>query len=120
MTMIDLSEVSTKELKEELKRRKIVEREARKQRNEGLVRCKNCAFRIPGQTNYGALEGYDSWVCYKKPKQFKTYFNNGPQYTKAYYACSPAIKGCRMFVNKNSEEGIKIRQKLSMMADRIS
>lgn len=118
--MIDLSEVPTEELKEELKRRLALEREARKQKNKELIRCKNCAFRIPGRTSYGKLQGYDSWVCYKRPKQFKTYFSNGPQYTKAYYACSAAIKGCEMFVNKNTEEGIKIRQKLSLMADRIS
>lgn len=118
--MIDLSEVPTKDLKEELKKRIELEREARKERYEGLVRCKNCAFRISGRTNYGKLQGYESWVCYKRPKQFKTYFSNGPQYTKAYYACSPAIKGCGMFVHKNSEEGIKIRQKLALMADRLS
>lgn len=118
--MVDLSEVPTEALKEELERRIAINKKARREKFEGLIRCKNCAFRIPGRTGYGKLQEYDSWVCYKKPKQFKTYFNNGPQYTQAYYACSTAIKECGMFVHKNSAEGIKIRKKLSVMADRIN
>lgn len=118
--MIDLSEVSTKDLKDELERRMALEKEARKRASEERACCKNCAFRIFGRTSYGKLQGYESWVCYKKPKKFKTYFNNGPQYNQAYYACSPTIKGCEMFIHKNSAEGIKIKQKLSPMADRLS
>lgn len=117
--MIDLSMVPLADLKAEVARRTAIEREARKKAVEERACCKNCAYRIFGRTNYGKLQGYESWVCYKKPKKFKTYFNNGPEYNQAYFACSPVIKGCEMFVHKNSAEGIKIRKKLSPMTDRI-
>lgn len=120
LIMIDLSEVPLNDLKEELARRMKAAKEAREREMAERNCCKNCAYRISGHTNYSKIQGYESWVCYKKPKKFKNYFNNGPQYNQAYFACSPTIRGCEMFVHKNSAKGIKIRQKLSPMADRIN
>ena len=118
--MIDLSKVPLNDLKDELKRRMAAAREAREKEMAERNCCRNCAYRISGRTNYSKIQGCESWVCYKKPKKFKTYFDNGPQYNQAYFACSPTIKGCEMFVHKNSAKGTKIRQKISPMANRIS
>lgn len=117
--MIDLKKVPLADLKAEVERRMELERAARKKAAEEKACCKNCAYRIFGRTSYGKIQGYESLVCYKKPKKFKNYFNDGPKYNQAYYACSPVIKGCEMFVHKNSAEGIKIRKKLSPMTDKI-
>lgn len=118
-SMIDLSTVPLSELKAEVARRTAIEREARKKAKEERVSCRNCAYRIMGRANYGKIQGQESWVCYMRPKKFKTYQGSGPEYTRAYYSCSPFIKECEMFVHKNSEEGAKIRKKLFPMASRI-
>lgn len=120
LIMVDLSEVPLNDLKDELKRRIAAAREAKEKEMAERHCCKNCAYRFLGHINYGKIQGGESWVCYKKPKKFKTYFNDGPQYNQAYFACSPVIKGCEMFVHKNSPKGAKIKQKISSMANRMS
>lgn len=117
--MNDLTKVPLSELKAEVARRMAIEREARRKAKEEKRCCRNCAFRIIGRTNYGRIQGCESWVCYMQPKKFKNYQNSGPGYNKAYYACNPLIRDCDMFVHKNSEEGIKFRKKHSSMSERI-
>lgn len=121
LIMIDLTSVPLEDLKAELTRRKAVAREAREKERDSKVCCNNCAYRIQGKTNDGPLQGYDSWVCYKKPKKNgKTYFEGAPTYARAFFACSSKHKGCTMFVHKKTAEGEKIARKLSSMSDRMS
>ena len=117
--MTDLSEIPLEDLKAEVARRTLLEREARERRARERPCCRNCAYRVSGHTSYGMVRGRESWVCRKRPKKFKTYSSRGPKYNQAYFACTGFVKGCEMFVHKNSAEGAKIRMKLSPMAGRV-
>lgn len=119
-SIVDLTTVPLEDLKAELNRRKIIAQEARKKARDEKVCCKNCVYRIQGRTNNGLLQTYDSWVCYRRPKKFRNYLEHAPKYNQAYFACNNRIKECSMFVHKKSPKGLKIRDRLFLMEDRMS
>lgn len=117
--MIDLTNVPLEDLKAELDRRMTIQREARKAEKQSRKYCKNCAFRFLGRANSNVMPGYETWVCYMRPKEKKNYAGRVPEYNKVYYVCDNSIRDCEMFVHKDTKEGAKIYKKLSKMADRV-
>ena len=91
--MIDLSEVPTELLQQELDKRKTTERELREKLAHDKICCKNCAYRIYGKTQFDSAMYNETWVCKKKPKEARNLFGRVPDYNQAYYVCSYRYNG---------------------------
>lgn len=117
-TMIDLSEIPTELLQQELDKRKKKERELREKAAYEKVCCKNCAYRIYGKTVHMSSLYEETWVCLKRPKRVpkRNVFGRVPDYNKAYFACSYQYNGCKMFLHKDSDKGKKIVEKNRTMS----
>lgn len=109
--MIDLSEIPTELLEQELIKRKAEAKEEREKLAYEKVCCKNCAYRIYGKTYYRGNILEETWVCKKRPKKARNIFGRVPDYNKAYYVCGYKYNGCKMFLHKDSEKGKKIIKK---------
>lgn len=117
---IDLSQVPTELLKEELeKRRKIAKAEREKAAYEKIC-CKNCAYRVYNKPWRNNTLYEETWVCLKRPKPvpLKVPFGRLPDYNKSYYVCGSQYNGCKMFLHKDSEKGKKIVQENRTMSFR--
>lgn len=117
--MIDLSEIPTELLQQELDKRKRDARQLREQLMHDKVCCKNCAYRIYGKTQFTSSMYDETWVCQQRPKTPLNTFRRVPDYNKAYFACSSQYNGCDMFLHKDSEEGQKIVKKNQSISFRV-
>ena len=117
--MIDLSEIPTELLRQELDKREQEERRLRKKLAHDKVCCKNCAYRIYGKTQFNSSLYDETWVCQKRPKTPQNVFGRTPDYNKAYFVCLYKYNGCNMFLHKDSEEGQKIAKKNQAMSFRV-
>lgn len=118
--MIDLSEISTELLQQELDKRKRADQELRKRLAHDKVCCKNCAYRIYGKTQFSSSIYDETWVCQKRPKNPPNIFGRVPDYNQAYFACKYQYNGCDMFLHKDSEEGQKVVKKNQTMSFRVT
>lgn len=118
-TMIDLSEIPTELLQQELDKRKKAKRELREKLAHDKVCCKNCAYRIYGKTQFTSTLYNETWVCLKRPKASSNIFGRVPYYNQAYFACGPQYNGCDMFLHKDSEEGREIIKGNQTMSFRV-
>ncbi len=118
--MIDLSEIPTELLKQELDKRKAAAKEQKEKEKYERKCCKNCAYRIYGKTFFKGSILSETWVCKKHPKKIISIFNNVPEYNRAYYSCNYfKNKDCKMFIHKDSEKGKKIVKKYMRASFRV-
>lgn len=117
--MIDLSEIPTELLQQELDKRKKANKELREKLAYNKICCKNCAYRIYGKTKFDASMYNETWVCQKRPKIPVNAFGRVPDYNKAYFACGNQYNGCDMFLHKDSEDGRKIIKENQTMSLRV-
>lgn len=117
--MIDLSEIPTELLKQELEKRRAAAKAQREKELYEKVCCKNCAYRIYGKTFFRGSILAETWVCKKRPKDINNVFGRVPDYNKAYYACDRKYNGCKMFVHKDSEKGKKLVKKFMTASFRV-
>lgn len=118
-TMIDLSEIPTELLEQELNKRKKAARELREKQRHDKVCCRNCAYRIYGKSTFSSNIMEDTWVCKKRPKTPTNVFERVPDYNKAYYVCARQYDGCEMFLHKDSEQGQKEVKKNRRLSFRV-
>jgi hypothetical protein len=118
--MIDLSQVPTDILREELERRRLAAKVEREKAAYEKVCCKNCAYRVYNKSHFTNTMFEETWVCLKRPKEppAKIPFGRVPDYNKSYYVCGRQYNGCKMFIHKNSEKGQKIVKRNQIMAFR--
>lgn len=119
---IDLSQVPTELLEQELNKRRKEAKELREELAYKKACCKNCAYRIYGKTSFDSAFYSDTWVCKKRPKKVprRNFFGQVPKYCQAYYACDRKYDGCKMFLHKDSQKGKAIIEKNKGMYLRVT
>lgn len=117
--VIDLSQIPTELLEQELKKRKAEVKELREKLKREKVCCKNCAYRIYGRTYFGSSMFNETWVCLKRPKDPTNLFGRVPSYNMAYYVCDHKYNGCELFLHKDSPKGREIVKENKTMSFRV-
>lgn len=122
--MNELENIPFEELKAEYERRLQLQKEEKAKKRSARISCENCAFRILGRVYMNGVTDHETWVCERQPKKSqsnRSYTGKVLPYTRAYRACLRVYSNkCKMFVNRNSDEGRRIIEERKSMSDYVS